>query len=267
MLIVDCFTFYNELDLLKYRLNILNNVIDYFIIVESKYTHVGKEKELFFLKNKDLFKEFEHKIIHLIIETMPYIYPEIDIQKNQQWINEKYQRDFIKNGIESLKLSDRDLIIISDLDEIADPKTLDTIRVNDLSLDIRSMEMRFHYYNLITVCDSPWKSAKILSFKKYNELSLSCSDIRALECPILQNGGWHLSYFGDTVFIKNKIQNFAHQEFNNESYTNLEIIESRIKKSEDVYGRWYSKFNSIPIEQNTYLPPEYMKYLSNFCGV
>ena len=48
MKIIDCFTFYNELDLLNYRLNILNNVVDYFIIVESTHTHVGKEKNLIY---------------------------------------------------------------------------------------------------------------------------------------------------------------------------------------------------------------------------
>ena len=48
MKIIDCFIFYNELDLLTYRLNLLNNIVDYFIIVESKHTFVGKEKNLFF---------------------------------------------------------------------------------------------------------------------------------------------------------------------------------------------------------------------------
>ena len=46
--VVDCFIFYNELDLLTYRLNVLNDTVDYFIIVESTHTHVGKEKKLYF---------------------------------------------------------------------------------------------------------------------------------------------------------------------------------------------------------------------------
>jgi beta-1,4-mannosyl-glycoprotein beta-1,4-N-acetylglucosaminyltransferase len=44
MKIVDCFQFYNEIDLLKYRINILNDVVDYVVIVESTHTHVGNEK-------------------------------------------------------------------------------------------------------------------------------------------------------------------------------------------------------------------------------
>ena len=49
--IIDCFTFYNELNMLDYRLNVLNNVVDYFILVEARQTFVGKEKKLFFEEN------------------------------------------------------------------------------------------------------------------------------------------------------------------------------------------------------------------------
>ena len=55
--IVDCFTFYNELDMLTYRLNILNDVVDYFVLVESIHTHIGKEKPLFYQENKQLFEK------------------------------------------------------------------------------------------------------------------------------------------------------------------------------------------------------------------
>ena len=67
MKIIDCFIFYNELDLLTYRLNLLNNIVDYFIIVESTHTFVGKEKKLFFDENKHLFENFNNKIIFLTI--------------------------------------------------------------------------------------------------------------------------------------------------------------------------------------------------------
>ena len=76
--IIDCFIFYNELDLLMYRLNILNNVVDCFIIVESKYTFSGKEKNLLYEENKHLFESFAHKIIHIVLCDFPYKYPNID---------------------------------------------------------------------------------------------------------------------------------------------------------------------------------------------
>ena len=48
MKIVDCFLFYNELDLLKFKLKELNDIVDYFVLIESKYTFVGNEKELYY---------------------------------------------------------------------------------------------------------------------------------------------------------------------------------------------------------------------------
>ena len=40
MKIIDSFIFYNELDLLEYRLSILNDLVDYFILVESHIHNV-----------------------------------------------------------------------------------------------------------------------------------------------------------------------------------------------------------------------------------
>ena len=68
MKIIDCFTFYNELELLNYRLNILNNIIDYFILVEANQTYTGNKKGLFFDENKNLYDKFKNKIIHIIID-------------------------------------------------------------------------------------------------------------------------------------------------------------------------------------------------------
>ena len=44
MKIYDCFMFYDEDVILDLRLNILNEYIDYFVIVESKFFHNGKNE-------------------------------------------------------------------------------------------------------------------------------------------------------------------------------------------------------------------------------
>ena len=51
-MLVDCFIFYNELDILKKRLRYLDSVVDKFVLVESTVTHRGEEKKLFFEENK-----------------------------------------------------------------------------------------------------------------------------------------------------------------------------------------------------------------------
>ena len=91
--IIDCFTFYNEVDILNYRLNILNDVVDYFIIVESTHTFSGIEKKLIFFENTSLFEKFKDKIIHIIVDDFPYTFPNINYEKKQQWENEYHQRN------------------------------------------------------------------------------------------------------------------------------------------------------------------------------
>ena len=262
--IIDCFIFYNEIDLLTYRLNILNDVVDYFVIVESTHTHVGKEKKLFLNENTHLFEKFNGKIIHIIVDDFPYKHPNIDISKSQQWINENFQRDQIKRGIDKLDLNDEDIITITDLDEIPDPNTLLKIKNNETTVDINILKMDFYYYNLNTKLQEEWHHAKILSFQKFNELSISCNSIRFYNnCKIIDNGGWHLSYFGDSKFIKNKIEQFTHQEYNNDHYTNIEKIEKRVNNFNDLYDRNNHNMK-LSIKDNYYLPSEYEKYLSKF---
>ena len=68
MKIFDVFLFFNELDLLEIRLNMLYPFVDYFVINEATQTFFGSDKPLYYLENKERFKKFEDKIVHNIIE-------------------------------------------------------------------------------------------------------------------------------------------------------------------------------------------------------
>ena len=267
--IIDCFIFYNELELLTYRINILNDVVDYFVIVESTHTFIGKEKKLYFDENKNLFEKFKKKIIHIIVDDFPYKYPNINFNKKEQWQNEYFQRNAISRGIDRINhinnLNDNDLIIISDTDEIPDPRTLSNIKNGNINVDIGSFEMDLYYYNLNTKFDNKWYACKIISYKKYKEPNITCQEIRKNNRGIkhIPNGGWHLSYFGDANFIKNKINNFSHQELNNDNYTNLSKIEKRVRESVYLFDQ-EAGIKKIELKDNKYLPVEYDKYLAKY---
>ena len=263
--IVDCFIFYNELEMLKYRLSVLDNMIDYFVIVESKYTFSGKEKELYYNNNKDLFKQWLPKIIHVIIQDAKFIYPNIDYDKKEQWLNEKYQRNNIHKGIEYLKLNDNDLIIISDLDEIPDIDRLKELKFT--TIDIRCFEQDFYYYNLNSKVREKWYLSKILSYSYYKKIKLSCDEIRKLSAPIIKKGGWHLSYFGNELFIKNKIENFSHQELNNEENTNTNKIKYKINNQLDIFSRNDHIIDNIELADNNYLPYFIIEFINLFYNV
>ena len=170
MRIVDCFIFYNELDMLMYRLDTLFTYVDYFVLVESKYTHSGKEKSLCYNENKNLFEKYNSQIVHIILNDFPYKFPNIDYLKNQQWDNEHYQRNSIKNGIDKLNLNENDVIIVSDLDEIPDYNLLSSIKNNTFIVNnIYSLEQDFYYYNLNSRMLKKWIFSKIdlRLFKKF----------------------------------------------------------------------------------------------------
>ena len=258
---IDCFTFYNELDMLFYRLNVLDSVVDFFVLVESTRTHAGAEKPLFYQDNMTLFEKFNGKIIHIIVDDL--VVP--DISAGEQWSNEKYQRDCIERGIEQLGPKDHDFIIISDVDEIPDPRTLALIKETAQPIPFAALKQDFYYYNLNSRMNEVWLHAKIITYSEYVNMDKKPSTIRLANAPLkIENGGWHLSYFGDSSFIQNKLIQFAHQEFNLPEITDLENLDSRVKSGQDILGREHVNITRIPIKNNRYLPPRYEEFLAKF---
>ena len=70
-MVYDSFQFFNELDILLLRMHILDDVVDKFVISESTVTFSGDAKPLYYEENKGMFKEFEHKIIHNVVDDTP----------------------------------------------------------------------------------------------------------------------------------------------------------------------------------------------------
>ena len=261
MKIVDCFPFYNETDLLYYRLSVLYDKVDFFIISESTRSFAGHEKKSVYLENRDRYKKFQDKIIHLIDN-------EFKTGPGNDWYNENHQREFIKHGLKSITLSDNDIIISSDLDEIPDPSVIKKIKNGEIVIDnIASLEMDMYYYNLTLRKVESWSKAKVFRYDTLmNRFQGNPHNTRLYDnCEKINRGGWHLSYFGNAEKIKNKIINFAHQEYNTQKYTNIDFIKNHIEKGIDLFDRdGGEKLLRVPISENTYLPVHYDKYLTMF---
>ena len=116
----DCFIFNNETDLLDLRLNILNNYVDYFVIVESEETFTGLKKKLVFdIKN---YAKFKDKIIYAVINKFPENF-------TSAWQNESFQRNYLLNLLDNA--NSEDFIMISDLDEIPNLENINLIDYNE----------------------------------------------------------------------------------------------------------------------------------------
>ena len=121
MKIFDCFMYFDEDLLLDLRLNILNNFVDRFIIVESNLTHTGNLKKFQFDINK--FKNFKHKISYFPLENLE-VNKDLKLKKN--WSKYHLVDQSIRNSISEyiLDASDDDWIIISDIDELPNPNVI-----------------------------------------------------------------------------------------------------------------------------------------------
>jgi len=247
-MLIDCFLFYNEMDMLHLHLEELYDIVDKFILVESTTTFVGNPKELFFEKYKDRYYKYIDKIIHVIVEDTP--------KTNNPWITEKFQRDAINRGLLQIDISDKDLIIISDVDEIPDTVTMSRLCEEGLTKPI-SLEMDFYYYNFKCRNVNKWYHVKVVPYNIYKEYPYP-DNIRRSTYDVVEKGGWHLSYFGTPEFISNKLSNFSHQEYNNSLYNDTENIKTCIKEGSDLFSRQNEKFEKI---ETTYLPKNYKLYL------
>lgn len=107
-MLYDCFTFFNELEILEIRLHELDRVVDRFVLVEATRTHSGEPKPLYYDENKRYFSRWKTKIIPIIVDDMP--------ESDNPWTRERYQRDAIGRGLH--QCSPDDTILISDVDEI-----------------------------------------------------------------------------------------------------------------------------------------------------
>jgi beta-1,4-mannosyl-glycoprotein beta-1,4-N-acetylglucosaminyltransferase len=268
MKIIDGFTFYNELDMLEYRLAALDEVVDYFVLVEATHTFSGKEKPLYYEQNKERYARWANKIIHVIVRDMPCIFPNINYENNDQWKNEFHQRDCIMRGYMFLELTDEDVFTIADVDEIISPDLLRRVRSGELPIYYHGIPMDIYAYNLHThLYAGECIATRLVSGKAMRELGRSHHFLRKNYHRdmhvILEIGGWHLTFFGDPAFIQNKLINFAHQEYNKPEYTDEAIIFRKMQ-----LGVFPCDPNSpvryVSVPGDRPMPPLYDTYLRKF---
>lgn len=133
----DCFTFFNELDLLEIRLETLDSIVDYFVIAEAPITYRSDPKPLYFEQNKQRFAKFLPKIRHIIVDDLP-----TEKGFDQNWQRETFQRAALERGLADAR--DEDIIMLSDLDEIPTPA-----KINEAITwhgTLRVFHMRFFSY-------------------------------------------------------------------------------------------------------------------------
>ena len=239
MAIYDCFQFFNEEHILDLRFNVLDEYVNFFVIVESTTDHQGNQKKLNFDIKK--FNKFNKKIIYIVVDDTKEAIKKPHI--GGESLVEQHQRNSLLRGLKNCH--DNDLVILSDVDEIPDLNKLNLF--NKKKYAVFSQKMFNYKINLLNETESDWHGSKIclkknlkspqwlrnLKFKKYPFWRID----KPRNLQIIENGGWHFAYLQSTENISKKIKSFAHGEFNKPNFSNQEKIEEKIKMGKDIFDR------------------------------
>ena len=262
--IYDCFPFFNELDLLEIRLNYLDPVVDYFVLCEARVTFSGISKKLFYEDNKNLFKKFRHKIIHVVVDDTPSELIGADPYKTDQ-----HQRNSVIKGLE--KCDDADIIITSDLDEFPNIDRIKNLKefYKPGVLFHLAQNMYYYYFNLKEtsgkllshsgefegVGNKKWLGTKICNygFLKHCGVDILRHPSMRENGVRIANGGWHFGYVGShkestaDQRVLLKIECSCHQEFNNSHYKSN--IGKNVEDNKDVFFR-DSSFEVVELDES-----------------
>lgn len=249
--LLDIFLFYNELDLLKARLEYLGPLVDHFVIVEANIDFSGRKKE--FILNQELINTlpFCKKIIYhqtyINLNSLGWIYKKIKYRHRRNrflWKIQDSQRNSILIPLKSF--NSKDIAIFSDLDEFPSETAIteavhllqDPCFKDDQQFAF-SLDQIFFYYNLSNAAPhEKFYGSIITSLGKLRKNLPHKFRSQKDGLMHLENGGWHFSYFMNEEKILNKIYAISDVE-NLSSFKNITVqdIQDKIYKKRDLYDR------------------------------
>lgn len=270
-MIYDCFSFFNELDLLEIRLNTLDKVVDKFILAESPLTHTGNPKPLYYAENKERFAKFNDRIVHVVVDDFPTMPNDMPVRE-KAWTRENWQRNAIVRGLPK-DIKDEDILLISDLDEIPSPEYVQKATSNPIGVTRLDLKAYCFFINLRNVSYPIWNNGtRVLTWRTFNDPKTyvnsnytecciaavnqgpSATRVRFLKPDrIFKPAGWHFSYLGGVEAIQRKMKSIAHTEFDTDERTSLENIRNRLMR-----GRGFvnSAERFLPEVIDASFPPE-----------
>lgn len=270
MKIYDCFTFYNELDLLEIRLEELYDTVDHFVLVEATTTFTNRPKEMLFAKNKSRYSKYIDKIIYIPVDLPKSTNP---------WDNEKHQRNAIMQGLNGANPDD--IIIVSDCDEVLRSTAIESLRNLDQTLYALRMPLfnfKFNYMSLKSSRYDIWAMAT----RRFVLDELTPDSLRGMRfnfmgagfqhqdngCRVIEHSGWHFGYLGNNQYLQDKARSFSHQEVNNPDFLNNIDVEASIREGKSWDRREENRFSIVDLDD--YFPEsikQYPNYVLDNTGV
>tara|TARA_B100000035_G_C20991268_1_gene550266 strand:- start:410 stop:1279 length:870 start_codon:yes stop_codon:yes gene_type:complete len=247
--------YFDEDLVLDIRLNTLNEFVDYFIIVESTFTHRGDKRKLRFDLKK--YEKFRNKIIYLIYDNEPNGIQKINDEDTESVKSEKYifnailrengQRNHILNGL--LDAEKNDVILVSDVDEIPNLTNVDFSKIRN-KIFIFRQEMFYYKLNL-KLPNLIWSGTKgcrkkdlinpqwlrNIKDKNYSKFRLDTffSKKKYSNIKFFNKGGWHFTNIKTAKEIQLKLKSYLHHREFDINPMSLEQIENVINDKKAIY--------------------------------
>lgn len=241
--IFDCFTFFNELDLLEIRLSELHDVVDYFVIVESEETFTGLQKGFNLESNYERYSRFHSKMIYIKMTKM-------DAAPNG-WAREHAQRERLFCGLRDTE--EKDVVILSDVDEVISADAVKRIRENPPAPgEIYCLEQRYFHYFLNLELPLTWlrTSPRAIQFgslknmrglrsvrpphkKRFRDIirgiKAAAKMHRTVKRTVIPDAGWHFSWLGGDETVAEKARSISFHSGRPDDYGTLSGAE-RMKR-------------------------------------
>ena len=255
MRIFDCFMYFDEDTILDLRLNVLDKYVDYFVIVESVFTHKGEKRKLKYDPSK--FGKFNNKIIYLVYEEVPKNVEQISENDDEKEKSRKYilnaayrengQRNFILNGLRNT--NNEDIILISDVDEIPN---LENVNFNEIKQKIILFNQDMFYYKFnLKLPNLVWTGTKACKMKylkspqwlrnikdrkyPFYRIDILLSDKKYSSIKFIDEGGWHFSNIKTASEIEHKLKSYLHHREFDENPMSKEEIDKIMKNKQAIY--------------------------------
>ncbi len=265
--VYDCFMFFNEIELLKMRLEELDEIVDHFVLVECVETQRGNPKPLYFQENRHLFEKYLDKIIHVVVDES---HPEMNL-----WARENFQRRCIARGL--THCSPSDLIIISDLDEIPrvesirsllsflpenNAKLLKDGRMKKFKIHntdkrgsgevekmfylqgARGFQMSTYFFQLNrqtpngeTWGGGPWIGTVVTTFAIFKKFGAQHFREYRWKFPRIYNAGWHFTWMGGRDKVRLKMSSI------------VEGMSQTTNISDEQINQWIYSHPVVPIDE------------------
>jgi hypothetical protein len=255
MRIIEINPFFNENLIAKIHIEESSKWVDKIYISESNYSFQYRQKKQNYNLPEIEKVTYNYCDVKNRFKSPRKYIPHIDLKrsldnklllKNTAWYNEMLQR-FI--AVENAEINDTDIVILGDIDEIIDSRFAQELidEVKKRKIITVKLHLTLFYFNLFSrswsgppdysfrlflIEGKKFKSDFLLNYDKIRKMGERGQLVNSVFCAE-KIAGFHHSWLGDSNFISQKLNAYAHTE--NAHLNDEKLIEKTLKEGKSLF--------------------------------